>query len=651
MWLGVANPRIIVSPRVPDSRSSSLLVPELTSETTCFPVASRIHPVMANPNGDKAAPEILELSVKAPDNLVIPPLAVRESIAKTADYVRRRGDGILVQLKARVSADPAKSNVSFVMEDDPYNPYFVWFTQQILDGKGQTNQSAQQAIDNKPKGPPEPEKFRFSARMPNISAKDLDVLKSTALWTARVGENWLKELRNREAGNPQFEWLRPNHSFFQFFRSLVDQYKILLEEEQTVEARIEELQRNIKNRFHVLERAKGRAEYVKFVTAQKEKEEKKAEDEKKEYATIDWHEFTVIATVLFDEVDDNADLPPPALLNDLQSQSLEQKAMVSLSTRRLEEAMPDEQTYYNVNQYTAPQPVQPAYPMAPPVQAPYGGYVPPPQDYRSPAERAREEEQARRQAENDQRARAQAATRGAPGRIVTDYVPRAAAKKSSAATAVCPNCKQNIPANEIDEHIRSEYLRILMQKHANTQISRTSRSAMEGAARQSRTTLLDHDQHRRCREQPKALCQPARRYLRWRFRHEHFPGGRGATQEGGHILRWTAGPGQGRRSHGADAEHECPGTASQDTGETSPVSVSMSFLLFLVCTFIFSWRFLHHCIGWSSDHKGWCKYPGVEATEFGLDGATQWFGIVSTIDCSGKTETVKIGVRLSGRRI
>jgi splicing factor 3A subunit 1 len=412
---------------------------------------------MANPNGAAVAP-IVELTVKPPPNLTIPPPAVREHVAKTADFVDRRGETFLVGLKGRVSSDP-KSNLSFVLEDDAYYPYFAWYLQQLKDGKRQKDQSAQVLADNKPKGPPEPPKFRFSARMPNISAKDMDVLKLTALYTARVGENWLKELRNREAGNPQFEWLRPNHSFFGFFRSLVDQYKILLEEEQTIEARIEELQLNIKNRFHVLSRAKERAEYVKFVTAQKEKEEKKAEDEKREYATIDWNDFTVIATVLFDEVDDNADLPAPALLNDLQSQSLEQKAMVSLSTRRLEEAMPDENPYYNVTQqYTTPQPMHPAYPMAPPVQAPYGAYAPPPMDYRSPAERAREEEQAQRQAEQDQRARAQAATRGAPGRIVENYTPRAVAKKASTAMAVCPNCKQNIPANEMEEHIRSKYI-------------------------------------------------------------------------------------------------------------------------------------------------------------------------------------------------
>ena len=326
----------------------------------------------------------------------------------------------------------------------------------------------------KPKGPPEPPKFRFSARMPNISAKDLEVVRLTALYTARVGENWLKDLRNRESGNFQFDFLRPNHSFFQFFRSLVEQYKILLEEEATVEARIEELRKNVENRFLVLDRSKQRADYIKYVTAQKEKEVKKAEDEHREFASIDWQDFSVIATVLFDEVDDAAELPPPALLNDLQSQSLEQKAMVSISTRRLEEAFPDETTYYNVSQQHAPLPMMQSNhgPSAPSVQVPYGAYPPPAQDYRHPAQLAREEEQARlareRQAESDQRARALAAARGAPGRIVTDYVPRAAAKKTNVTMAVCPNCKQSIPSHEMDEHIRSKHIPFLSTLFAAT---------------------------------------------------------------------------------------------------------------------------------------------------------------------------------------
>jgi len=298
--------------------------------------------------------------------------------------------------------------------------------------------------------------------MPNISAKDLEILKLTALYTARVGENWLKELRNREAGNFQFEFLRANHSFFPFFRSLVEQYTILLEEESTVEARIEGLRHNIKDRFHILERARSRAEHVKYITQQKEKEEKLAKDEKKEYESIDWGDFGVIATVLFDEADDAAELPPPAILTDLQSASLEQKAMVSLSSKRIDEAMPDDTPYYNASQQPAMS--MPSYaPMAPPGQSGYGPIPPPPGDYRTDAQRHEEEEARSRQAERDRAAQAQAAARGAPSsmRIRTDYVPRG--KKANVATVMCPNCKQSFPSDEIEEHIRSKSMPPLHQ--------------------------------------------------------------------------------------------------------------------------------------------------------------------------------------------
>ncbi|KAF2653568.1 hypothetical protein K491DRAFT_661764 [Lophiostoma macrostomum CBS 122681] len=402
-----------------------------------------------------------------PDGVVIPPPGPRENIVKTSEFIYRKGPNAEDGLRDRSGHIP---KFGFLHREDPYHAYFRWYLEQLRLGKGSSAGDAQGALarDNKPKGPVEPTPFRFSARMPNISAKDLEIVRLTALYTAKNGENWLKALRNREANNYQFEFLRPVHSFFQFFRATVDQYKILLEEESTVEARIEELQQNVQNRFHVLDRAKQRAEYVKFVSAQKQKEEKQKEDEAKEYLSIDWQDFAVIATVTFDEADDAADLPPPAILNDLQSASLEQKAQISLS-RRIDEAAPDEQSYYNVSQQQGGYPgYSPApTPMAPPVQPvqlPYQPTPPPPQNYRLPAQKAREEEQERhirdQQAEQERAARAQAAAQTGPNqmRIRTDYVPRAAAKKGNVPMVICPNCSQQIPANEIDEHIRIELL-------------------------------------------------------------------------------------------------------------------------------------------------------------------------------------------------
>ncbi|KAF2691862.1 hypothetical protein K458DRAFT_425734 [Lentithecium fluviatile CBS 122367] len=415
---------------------------------------------MAAPNGDQAPAGAGEMAAHPPSNVIIPPKNTRDNIVKTADFISRRPHPERAEHEMlKRTRERNDTSFSFLAPDDAYHPYYLWYLQQLREGKGPAA-ATKQVVQEKPKGPPEPSKFRFSARMPNISAKDLEILKLTALYTARVGENWLKDLRNREAGNYQFEFLRANHSFFPFFRSLVEQYKILLEEEQTVETRIEELQRNIKNRFHVLDRAKSRAEYVKYVTQQKEKEEKKAEDEKKEYASIDWHEFSIIATVTFDEADEAAELPAPTNLADLQSASLEQKAMVSLSSKRIEEATPDEMIYFNASQQQTMPPLgYPAMPsMASPVQLGFAPQPPAPVDYRTPAQRREEEEIRFRQGERDRAAQAQAAARGAPGpmRIRTDYVPRG--KKANVSMVQCPNCNQSFPSDEIEEHIRIELL-------------------------------------------------------------------------------------------------------------------------------------------------------------------------------------------------
>ncbi|KAF2641715.1 hypothetical protein P280DRAFT_497661 [Massarina eburnea CBS 473.64] len=422
---------------------------------------------MAATNGDQASAAAAagELVSKPPPHITIPPKNTKDAIAKTAEFVARRGDRDADALTKRVR-EAGNATMSFVLPDDQYNPYYLWYVQQLREGKGPAK--AAEVVDSKPKGPPEPLPFRFSARMPNISAKDLEVLKLTALYTARVGENWFKELRNRESGNSAFDFLRANHSFFPFFRALIEQYKVLLEEEQTVEARIGELQSNIKNRFHILDRAKGRAEYDQHIAQQKEKDDKKAENDKKEWSSIDWMDFSVIATVLFDEGDDAAELPPPTILSDLQSASLEQKAAVSLSARRIEEAMPDEMFYYNA----IPTPSMPAAsgypgmvpmaPLAPPVQPAYQLPATVPADYRTQAQNQREQEEARiareREAEQLRAAQVQAAARAAPSsmRIRTDYVPRG--KKANMQMVQCPNCMQQFPSDEIQEHMRIELL-------------------------------------------------------------------------------------------------------------------------------------------------------------------------------------------------
>lgn len=72
--------------------------------------------------------------------------------------------------------------------------------------------------------------------------------------------------------------------------------------------------------------------------------------------------------------------------------------------------------------------------------------------------RIRERTEARARA---RQAQAEAKGGTGPMKIRSDYVPRAAAQAANrrgVQMALCPNCKQQIPFNELDEHMRSMFL-------------------------------------------------------------------------------------------------------------------------------------------------------------------------------------------------
>jgi len=329
---------------------------------------------MAAQNGSADASTVLdEASSKAPPGTVLPPRGVREIVEKTAGYVGRNGNSFEEKLR---ESQAGNSKMSFLKDEDPYYPYYRWRLEEVRAGRGNAisagrENEQQTGVSGKGreerKGPEKPEDFQFSARMPNISAQDLEVLKLTALFVAKNGRSWMTALSQREAGNYQFDFLRPQHSLYQFFSRLVDQYTDLLTGDSVdggrpQKKRMTELEQNVSNRFHVLERAKKRAEWVKHQEAQKVAKEESDEKERVTYAQIDWHDFVVVETVVFDERDENADLPAPTTLNDLQSASLEQKAAMSIApNRRIEEAMPtfgDYDQFYGAQQPT-PQPPTP----------------------------------------------------------------------------------------------------------------------------------------------------------------------------------------------------------------------------------------------------------------------------------------------------
>lgn len=409
-------------------------------------------------------------------------------LEKTAGFVARNGIVFEDRIREKEKSNP---KFSFLNPADPYNPYYLWRLSEVKEGRGNVVSAgrageAAAPVEEKPVGPPQPPDFKFSARMPNISAQDLEVVRLTALFVAKNGRQFMTTLSQRETGNYQFDFLRPNHSLHNFFQHIVDQYSMLLrasgvdgEGGRQQQERVAELQRNIDDKFHILTRARQRAEWLDYQEDEKHKKEEDAEQERQVYAQIDWHDFVVVETVVFTDADDQANLPPPTSLNDLQYASLEQKAKVSVGANfRIEEGFPSEEdsTYnatampaqpsFNIPHHPAAFPVQPvpgvqAYPQ----QMPQPGY-----NQMAPPSRSNgyqeDEESARIREREEARARLHQAQADAKGGAATmkireNYVPRAAARaasKQNTQMALCPNCNQQIPLNELEDHMRIEML-------------------------------------------------------------------------------------------------------------------------------------------------------------------------------------------------
>ncbi|KAH8686043.1 Pre-mRNA splicing factor PRP21 like protein-domain-containing protein [Tricladium varicosporioides] len=419
-------------------------------------------------NGDAVA--ALE-EIKAPQGVVLPPKEIKAILEKTAGYVARNGIVFEDRIREKEKHNP---KFSFLSTNDSYNAYYLWRLSEIKEGRGTAVAAGRAgeaaAEEEKPKGPPEPPEFHFSARMPNINAQDLEVVRLTALFVAKNGRQFMTALSQRETGNYQFDFLRPNHSLHNFFQRLIDQYTALLraggmdgEGGKMQAERMKELRANVDDKFHVLGRAKQRAEWFKFQDQQKQQKEEEAEKERMSYAQIDWHDFVVVETVLFTEADDQTNLPPPTSLSELQFASLDQKAMMSINSHnmRIEEAMPEDTDYYS----SYPQQPQQQYQMAPPPVPTPQPQQPQYQDtrMRNSEEEDEEEQRIRERTEARKRAQqAQAEAKGvaaAPMKIKENYVPRAAARVANKQNMVlCPNCKQQMPANELEEHMRIELL-------------------------------------------------------------------------------------------------------------------------------------------------------------------------------------------------
>ncbi|KAM0325095.1 hypothetical protein ACHAQA_007634 [Verticillium albo-atrum] len=416
-------------------------------------------------NGDAAA--ALD-DIKPPAGVVLPPREIRNVLEKTAGYVSRNGLVFEDRIREKERANP---KFSFLNAEDAYNAFYQWRLDEIKAGRGTAiaaGRANETAVVEKPVGPPKPADYQFSARMPRLNQKDLDVIRLTALFVAKNGRQFMTQLAQREAGNPQFQFLIPNHTFHNFFQHQVDQYTTLLrasglggEGGKLQQERMADLQSNVSDKYQVLTRARQRADYARYQEAEKLKKEEETEKKAEEFARIDWNDFVVVETIVFNEADEQTNLPPPTSLADLQYASLEERNNASIGGNfRIEEAMPDEETDFNATSLPLHNSYAPQQPQEPHVPQPTHG-----PNAQLPQKSAEEEEEDRRIQERsdararEQQARAEALGGSGPMKIKENYVPRAMQRAAQAVPmALCPNCKQQIPMDELEAHMRIELL-------------------------------------------------------------------------------------------------------------------------------------------------------------------------------------------------
>ncbi|KAH8306328.1 hypothetical protein KR018_007827 [Drosophila ironensis] len=264
---------------------------------------------------------------------------------ETASFVARNGPEFEARIRQNELGNP---KFNFLNGGDPYHAYYRHKVNEFREGNDagitaitgmkqlavtsaaqqRQQELLKQVVEQQfvPKEPP-PE-FEFIADPPSISALDLDIVKLTAQFVARNGRQFLTNLMSREQRNFQFDFLRPQHSLFQYFTKLLEQYtKVLIPPKDLMTKLRTESTGSRSSMNQVLEQVKYRANWQRHQEAQRRREEEKVERERVAYAQIDWHDFVVVETVDYQPFE-SGNFPPPTCPDEVGARVLMEERLM-----------------------------------------------------------------------------------------------------------------------------------------------------------------------------------------------------------------------------------------------------------------------------------------------------------------------------------
>ena len=162
-----------------------------------------------------------------------PPPDLRPIIDKTAEFVARNGVAFEAKIREQERLNP---KFAFLNSGDAYHTYFRLQIRAAAERKHDAPSPADKdraasavraalladkSNTAKKTEPERPLPHEFSLEFPSTAAVDLEVLKLTALFTARQGQGFASRLMARESRSYQFEFLHPKHPLFSYFLSLI----------------------------------------------------------------------------------------------------------------------------------------------------------------------------------------------------------------------------------------------------------------------------------------------------------------------------------------------------------------------------------------------------------------------------------------------
>ncbi|SGZ51973.1 CIC11C00000001929 [Sungouiella intermedia] len=249
-----------------------------------------------------------------------PPQDIKTTIEKTAQYVKKNGTAF----ERKLLQNDSDGKFSFLNNSDKYNSYY----KSLLEGRSVSkngeavNQNDQKEIFH------EPLQFLFVTELPPISTYDLNVIKLTAQYSAINSSKHTEALHrymDKKGNRSQFAFLNRGHSLHSVFQSYLRQYLAIIDAskgKKNSEAvkHIDELISSTPQKM--FQNAYERAVYEKKHKMDRRAKESELRDSQLQYALIDWQDFTFVAKVNFDAVDEVSELAVPLLRADVVYRAL-----------------------------------------------------------------------------------------------------------------------------------------------------------------------------------------------------------------------------------------------------------------------------------------------------------------------------------------